>query len=738
MESLPQKLLGYPPIKESESFPSFLFRLGKANFYQSPTILTNCILNGIGEEDLLKDHIDLPMQAATFERIARLARVECFPLYETSAHRFAQVITAPDSQMSLLDLPDNHVVPLLSERIAQKQLRPTSASQYCPLCVQRHRYHRLIWHATATSVCLEHKCLLTNRCYSCSRLISIGDIVNGYCRKCGVALNKAPCISIEEDEIGMLAQQVIQGWLLDTSVSLPDSYGLPSHPSRVVFRVLEGLRLTTQRLARSGWMNFHTVPAHHDTLMVPFKPDSLSLTPYQSFCVYTTAFKALTHWPQEFYAFLDVQYEQHCKDMRRSTLQKDFGSIYSHWLQREWRYATFDFVQDAFNLYIADRYGISPSILRSDRFHRSPAALRKFSFVSINYAAELAGVTPATIHRLIDSGQLETTQDSVFVKREEVLRLRETWNFFVGLKEATETLGVSEEVVLRIVDIHLLSPEQSPHTGFTSWKFHEKNLCRLLENIKKHAIPYERLEGVRPSLNIAGAARILTQVGLNAASILALVANGKLPAYRQSSLRFCCKDLLFVTKDLRAYMKTTLVERGWLSRQEVIARLEVKDGTLAKWVKTGLLATAAIYVNAQYFEKDAVEKFVAEYVKSKEAANTLGIGVLAVQKWARQGRLQAVSGPGIDEHHEYLFSKEYLLQWHGGRLPFGRAKAILGVSAATLHRWVHEGKVVPLDDMGGKQRWFSRAAILKLRQEIEQKFAVTSTSSSATCSISSS
>jgi len=49
---------------------------------------------------------------------------------------------------------------------------------------------------------------------------------------------------------------------------------------------------------------------------------------------------------------------------------------------------------------------------------------------------------------------------------------------------------------------------------------------------------------------------------------------------------------------------------------------------------------------------------------------------------------------------------------------------ILGVSAATLHRWAHEGKIGPLDDMGGKQRWFSREAVLRLRREIEQKFAV--------------
>ena len=159
-------------------------------------------------------------------------------------------------------------------------------------------------------------------------------------------------------------------------------------------------------------------------------------------------------------------------------------------------------------------------------------------------------------------------------------------------------------------------------------------------------------------------------------------------------------------------------------RETLTRYLKIKDGTLAKWVKAGLLVPNVVHASTQYFDEATIEKFATDHFTSEKAAELLGVGMLTVQRWVRQGRLQAVSGPGIDEHHDYLFNKQSLLQWREGRLSFGEAVDTLGVSAATLHRWAHEGKIESLDDMGGKQRWFSREAILGLRREIERKFAM--------------
>jgi len=221
------------------------------------------------------------------------------------------------------------------------------------------------------------------------------------------------------------------------------------------------------------------------------------------------------------------------------------------------------------------------------------------------------------------------------------------------------------------------------------------------------------------SVTFTEASRKLAIVGLNAALILQRVARGKLPAYRQALRPFLCGDILFDPTDISKCSRAVKAENNWLGRAEVTKRLKIKDSTLTKWVKACLFTPIAVHASAQYFNRDEVEKFVANHVTSEEAAALLEVGELTVQRWARQGRLLAVSGPEIDGCHAYRFEKEYLLRWRHDRLTFGQALQMLGVSNSTLHRWVEEGKIEPIGGMGGKQRWFSRSLVLELCKEVE-------------------
>lgn len=723
MSNLPQKLLGHPPLLEGEALASFLIRLRKANFYRPPSILTELICDGASKNE---GQIFLPRRAGIFERMARLAPVECRELYEASAHRFTGVISFPELQVKFLDLAGHCIVPLLPEVIVTKLLRPTSACQYCPLCVQQHPYHRLGWVPIAASACIEHKCLLVNQCYNCSRPLHVQDIVNTSCSNCGADPGKAPCIHIRDDEFGILAQQVIQGLLFNNPLSLPNNYQLPMFSARALYQLINGLRSIALRLAKSGWAYLHALSAHHDTLATPFKTSTRNtLTPYQSYCLYATAFKGVVHWPKGFYEFLDAHYSQDSNGIHAS-LQKALGTTYLYWLEQKWQYEEFDFVQDAFNRYVTERFGVSISIMQSGRIRRTPELLSSFTVVGITYAAQIANVSTSTIRRVIRAGHLKTTQENpTFVKQADVLKLRDAWNYYTGLEHTAQVLGVSDRVVLDMVNIGLLTAEQSPTTGFLAWKFNEKNLYQLLDKIKSHTRVYdERGRANSTPLGLVEASRILMPIDINAALIVASVADGKLQAHRRPGSQFSCQHLLFERCDLDAYIEVVKAERGWMSQKDVAKRLKKDRATLLKWVRAGLFELAAVSTNAQFFDKAAVEKFAADYITSEEAAMLLGIGKLAVQRWVRQDRLKAISGPGIDDCHDYLFDRESLLQWRHGRLSFGEALEILGVGGSTLRFWVQRGKIAPLDDMGGKQRWYSREAILRLNQEMEQKHAI--------------
>ena len=85
--------------------------------------------------------------------------------------------------------------------------------------------------------------------------------------------------------------------------------------------------------------------------------------------------------------------------------------------------------------------------------------------------------------------------------------------------------------------------------------------------------------------------------------------------------------------------------------------MRVKDVVVSRWIAAGLLAPSVIIGNTQYFQKKDIERFRQEYIFSDNTIEILGVERLVVQKWARNGRLHPVSGPGIDTCHRYLFRR---------------------------------------------------------------------------------
>jgi predicted site-specific integrase-resolvase len=272
--------------------------------------------------------------------------------------------------------------------------------------------------------------------------------------------------------------------------------------------------------------------------------------------------------------------------------------------------------------------------------------------------------------------------------------------------------------IIDLVEARLLFAEYSPGNGFSHWAFHKSTLAECLARVATHvkdSVIQEKSEE-ESLINLTDASRQLFVVGLNAASILLCVAEGKLKAYQPTGQELRLGVLLFDRSDIQRYIQSMKTENCWIGREETTKILGVKDVTLTRWVRSGLISPTATYGHVQYFNQRAIVAFVAEHVTSEEAATILGVGRLTVQKWARLGRLPeaCVSGPNIDEHHAYLFNKEKLIHWRHERLTFGETSLILRVSHSTLHKWVEQGKIFSLEDMGGKQRWFSRKAVLEL------------------------
>jgi hypothetical protein len=712
-------------VLPGESLPSLFIRLARLNYYGTPDTLSQILREGVGEQVFLKDRVVLPQRAETYQRLTNLTGIRIPDLYAASAHHFAAVLTPPDHPMKFLETGGDITGPLLAPALATKQLRPAHAGQFCPICLKNAGYHRLIWMPILASACLEHSCLFIDRCQQCNKSVSIREIVEARCRKCKGKLTETG-VTFLGDDMGLLFQRIFQSWFMRNTTSSAANLFLPKQQPGVLYRVIDGLQWAARMLIDLKWPYLHLPSVDSQDLTLEQCREQRVITPCESYRLYITAGKGIMNWPEGFYEFLDAYRSQmqHDKPLNGGP-KADLGNLYTQWLQDYWRHPAFEFVHKAFEHYFTNTYSLSSAVMRSYLCQDNPVISEQFSHVNVAEAARLLGTTPKMINALLRAGKLTCLALGLtgkrkyqFMNRAEVLEFRKRWNESVNRAETAEWLGITERMVIDLVKVGLLVAERNPGEGFPHWAFSKSALVDCLEKVLKCVknYPYQRAREKDSLLDLAGAAHLLFVAGLNAASILLCVAEGKLQAYYNTDHNPKLASLLFNRPDIQQLIQLIKSENGWISRKDVTKLLRVKDVTLTRWVKFGLISPAVICGSVQYFDREIVEEFIADHITTEEAAKILGVGKLTLQKWTRQERLSSacISGPYIDGYHSYIFHKGKLVQWRRERLTFGEAVQLLDISKATLHRWVEEGKVEALDDMGGKQRWFSKQAILEL------------------------
>src|SRR6266849_528299 len=90
-------------------------------------------------------------------------------------------------------------------------------------------------------------------------------------------------------------------------------------------------------------------------------------------------------------------------------------------------------------------------------------------------------------------------------------------------------------MITDMVNMNLLEAEFHPSDGFPRWLFSKSEIVRLLENLSKHVQGFPTQEETELQLvSLTGASRLVFVVGLDATSILQMVMEGKLRAYKAS------------------------------------------------------------------------------------------------------------------------------------------------------------------------------------------------------------
>jgi TniQ/Helix-turn-helix domain len=725
-----QPFLYHPPLLPGESLPSLIARLAKNNDYE-PRGLLSSIIRESGKFKR-STRLGCPSLASHFRWIGTLTNKTPYELYKATAHRFTSVLTPPENEIEYFELAESLSLPLLSRGVALKQVRPEYACQFCPQCLKAAAYHRLIWLPIASTACLEHKSILVDSCPKCGTRVKIQDIIETSCSRCKTNFTEAQTVSVKDDDFGLFTQNVIQSWLLKGISPASTTYLLAQQMPRCLFRVIDGLRSSIMPI-NQDWALMHHVSNQQYSLMLQTAYKQI-LTTYQSYCLYATACKGIIDWPSGFHLFL-AEYQKRDKKSNYNNgkayngLSNELGNLYNRWINKYWKLSALHFVQEAFNQYLVDNQTSFVSATRLTRYRHTQELGDILHYISLNEAAKLLDTSNSKLKLMIKSGRLTTYSEKgrssiILLKREDVLGLHDKWCQALTLEEVMDWLGLSNVVVIQLVQIGLLVAQQSSLNGF-HWMFSREDVIECMERVTGRAHNYSIVENSDKEnmLTLAKATRLFKKKLGSGTTALTLqqVALGRLPAYFVQDSKPQLGTLLFTRIDIAAYIETVKAEKGWIEQNEVASILGIYKRSVIDWVKAGWISPV-VKVGAQtyYFNRKAVENLKSNLVLSEEASTILGVKKWVVYDLVQQGRLKALRGPAVDGSAYYVFSRDSLLEWKDTRASFKEASRLLHISKQKLVFWVTQGKA-PLPEQKNLKPWFFSLQDLYKYKESEQE-----------------
>ncbi|MGG0934504.1 TniQ family protein [Brevibacillus centrosporus] len=206
------------PLSE-ESFWSYLHRLADQNGIQLLTVL-NYIKTWERKYIQRADFGLLDMSPGSVVDIERLSTLTGYSVQELLRTTFHPLLTrfgvSEDVQRS---------------RFMSGLILDTY--RFCPLCLKKTQYYRLLWKIGCLISCVEHNVYLVDTCLNCNKQISFRDVeLLSVCPHCGFSLIKSQARAIDDGE------REKQQWINEALCTLLEPDGLLVEPPEVAIRIL--------------------------------------------------------------------------------------------------------------------------------------------------------------------------------------------------------------------------------------------------------------------------------------------------------------------------------------------------------------------------------------------------------------------------------------------------------------------------------------------------------------------
>ncbi len=631
-------LLQRSPLFPGETLQSLLIRLTILNHYASPSVL----------EEVLQfqwpDSMEAPASSRAFERLEQLTEIPAMDLLMASDHSVTPALPPTKKNKNQTLSPIKEAMQWIPEPQVQ-DFHPAKASWYCPKCLEEEAYQRLSWRPAAMATCLQHDCLLLDRCPNCQQAVSVLGLVLAHCPKCLADLRQAETISVAEDRWGWTSQATILEWRTNTSLADP-GYGWPEQPSALVCSLAEGLAVGALFLSEF-------LPPHPQKPAKPLKlyrlnDIQLHALPAEVFWAYSRALEFMSNWPDEFRTFLYLAAPE-----LESNLLSNLGLFYSYWIATRWKHLDYTFIQEVLENFQRDRSWfakMSPSV--PVPFAQAPY------FAGLKEAAAILNIPENALIRLGQIGlvtEISSPNEKLttrFYRRDNLRWLKQSWTQPLSLQEASYWLGFSPETVLRLTKERVVKMIPGSKANM---HFAKNDVANLISKVDNRTLVVDNIDDDLVSL--ADAAQQLSCVRCDEARLIQLVVSHKLQSWRSSAQQtsWACNEISFTRKNLDMLMSQNAKEEEWISAEDAAFVLRVEDEVFLGWIARGLLRIVASYNGQPYLKQKDFDQFRAKHIFFYEARDLLGISNRRLMRFVRSGNLAPIAGPDLDGCYTYLF-----------------------------------------------------------------------------------
>lgn len=575
------------PIEPEESLVSYLFRLSKANYFESPIVIGELL-------DINSWEISLNIfDERTCKKISVLSRNIYEDIYSKSYHSIIKNLNENQRKMWFL----------------QNKIK------YCPKCLSEKRIHKFLWGFKPVSVCTKHFAVLSNTCQKCNKKIQISSLIKGTCGHCHSHLDRVKPIVLKADDILYTAQLNFQKLLMGDNIEV---FGELSKIEvmaifNAFFRLFDGFEsLLQNREILKG----HRILTH-------------ARNELEYAVSFANAYWMLTvNYPENFYYALDVFYKS--DSPRKKYRRKQFTNFLS--INEE-----FAFIKETFEKFKEIQI-INGQVPRNlETFDSVTACKLKKIYFNKKEIFRSFDISTGEIDKMCEKNilkpkivKIDNHTNYYFEKLETekiIKKFLEEKKDLITKKEAAKILNIHVGAITHLIEKGLL--QQKVGTVEKQYAFiSRKSVVSLINDLVRKVIIIEKKDNYNLIIFEKCLDKYVTN-GLHISKILHWAISGQIKFYSMTK-EININNLYFDDAALKNQLKKEDIETNGYTLGDVSRILGFTERTLHKMINAKIILPVRTTLNKKgirvyFFDKSKIEQFKETFLTVTEASEKYGV-----------------------------------------------------------------------------------------------------------------